>query len=47
MSKDLDDFGGLKDMLDKFYSHVEQRLRDHPVLSQPIDLSKYDENLEF
>ena len=34
-------------MLDKFYSHVEQRLRDHPVLSQPIDLSKYDENLEF
>ena len=23
LSKDLDDFGGLKDMLNKFYSHVE------------------------
>ena len=34
-------------MLNKFYSHVEQKIKDHPILGQPVDFSEFDENLEF
>lgn len=30
-------------MLNKFYSHVEQRLKDHSVLGQPVDTTEFDE----
>ncbi len=33
-----------EEMLDKFYTHVEQRIKDHPILGQPVDFSKYEEN---
>jgi hypothetical protein len=39
LSKDQDDLGGLKEMLNKFYTHVEQRLKDHSVLGLPVDIT--------